>query len=102
VADPAHPSSQAIQDDRGVTSELAGMPARELAERVAGGVEVLLLWHSDLDLVELSLYDQASGAGCQVVVPPEHAIDAFYHPYVYAMACDDHREAEDEATINGG
>ena len=76
--------------------------ARELAQRLTGEVEVLLLWHPDIDLVELSLYDQASGAGFQVVVAPEHAIDAFYHPYVYATACDVNREDEDEATINDG
>jgi hypothetical protein len=36
------------------------------------------------------------------VVAPEHAIDAFYHPYVYATACDVQSKDEDEATINDG
>jgi hypothetical protein len=85
-----------------VAERLAGAQARELAQRLTGKVEVLLLWHPDIDLVELSLYDQASGAGCQVVVAPEHAIDAFYHPYVYAMACHVDGEDEDEATIKDG
>jgi hypothetical protein len=70
-----------------VAERLVGAPARELAQRLTGDVEVLLLWHPDIDLVELSLHNQASGADCQVVVAPEHAIDAFYHPYVYATAC---------------
>ena len=81
---------------------LGGAEARELAQRLTGGVEVLLLWHPDIDLVELSLHDQANGADCQVVVAPEHAIEAFYHPYVYAMACDLHRDDEGEATSTDG
>ena len=85
-----------------MAERLAGAPARELAQRLTGGVEVLLLWHPDIDLVELSLHDQANGADCQVVVAPEHAIDAFYHPYVYATACDVHSRDEDEATANDG
>jgi hypothetical protein len=84
-----------------VAERLAGAEARELAQRLTGDVEVLLLWHPDVDLVELSLHDQANGAHCQVAVAPEHAIDAFYHPYVYATACDLSRD-EDEATTNDG
>jgi hypothetical protein len=84
-----------------VAERLVCAQARELAQRLTGEVEVLLLWHPDIDLVELSLHNQASGTGCQVVVAPEHAIDAFYHPYVYATACDLSRD-EDEATTNDG
>jgi hypothetical protein len=43
-------------------------------------------------------HDLAAHVGCQVMVAPEHAIDAFYHPYVYAAACGVHREDEEEAT----
>ena len=81
-------------DGRSVTSQ----PTRELAQRLAGGVEVILLWHPDLDSVELVLEDRATGAGFQIEVAPEDAIDAFYHPYAYATGCDAHRQ--DEGTIN--
>lgn len=63
-------------------------PTRELAQRLSGGVEVLLLWHPDDDSVELSVYDRATAAGFQFEVPPESAMAAFQHPYVYALTCD--------------
>lgn len=85
-----------------MAERLAGAQTRELAQRLTGDVEILLLWHPDIDSVELSLHDLESGTGCRIEVAPENAIDAFYHPYVYATACDDHRDAEDEATANDG
>jgi hypothetical protein len=57
---------------------------RELARRRSGTLEVLLLWHSQTDLVELSVRDLATGGGFHTEVAPGRAIDAFYHPYVYA------------------
>jgi hypothetical protein len=79
-------------------AESAGAQARELAQRLTGDVEVVLLWHPDTNSLELSLHDLAAHVGCQVMVAPEHAIDAFYHPYVYAAACGVHREDEEKAT----
>jgi hypothetical protein len=64
-------------------------PSRELARRRTGDVEVLLLWHPDAGSVELALRDRSTGAGFQVEVAPEDAIDAFYHPYAYAAPEDD-------------
>jgi hypothetical protein len=58
-------------------------PSRELAQRLSGADEVLLLWHPAIDRVELSVRDLVSGAGFRVEVAPAHAIDAFYHPYAY-------------------
>jgi hypothetical protein len=72
-------------------------PTRELAQRLIGGIEVVLLWHPDTNSLELSLLDLAAHTGCRVEVAPEDAIDAFYHPYVYATACDVRGELEDEA-----
>ena len=57
---------------------------RELAQRLSGRVEVLLLWQPQADRVELSVHDLATDAGFQFEVPPANAIDAFYHPYAYA------------------
>ena len=71
-------------------------PTRELAQRLIGGVEVVLLWHPGTNSLELTLHDLAAHAGCRVEVAPEDAIDAFYHPYVYAMTCGVNRGEEDD------
>jgi hypothetical protein len=59
-------------------------PVRELAQRRSGTLEVLLLWHAHIDVVELSVRDVATGGGFHTEIAPGRAIDAFYHPYVYA------------------
>ena len=73
------------------------VPARELAQRLSGTDEVLLVWHPANERVELSVRDVATGAGFQLDVPPGSAIDAFYHPYVYATG----RENPDRAVGDG-
>ena len=62
----------------------ANDPARELAQRLSGGDEVLLLWYPACKRVELSIRDLATGARFQLEVASSDAIDAFYHPYAYA------------------
>jgi len=57
---------------------------RELAQRLSGTDEVLLLWHPLSKRVELAVRDVATGAGFHLAVAPSRAIDAFYHPYAYA------------------
>jgi hypothetical protein len=59
-------------------------PTRELAQRLSGTVEILLLWHPEIERVELSVRDPATDAGFHFEVAPGNAIDAFYHPYAYA------------------
>jgi hypothetical protein len=66
------------------TGECLSAPTRELAQRRSGTVEVLLLWHPEIDGVELSVRDPATGASFHMEVAPADAIDAFYHPYAYA------------------
>lgn len=56
---------------------------RELAQRLSGTNEVLLLWHPDSERVELSVRDMATGVSFHFDVAPASAIDAFYHPYAY-------------------
>jgi len=58
-------------------------PARELAQRLSGTDEVLLLWDPETERVEVSVLDLATGAGFHLEVTPSKAIDAFYHPYAY-------------------
>src|SRR5262245_42667699 len=65
------------------TSEPTRAPVRELAHRVTGTDEVLLVWHSESGRVELSVRDIGNGAGFHVEVEPASAMDAFYHPYAY-------------------
>lgn len=59
-------------------------PTRELAQRLSGTDEVLLVWHPEIDCVELSVSDVTTGEGFQLEVAPGTAMDAFHHPYAYA------------------
>ena len=78
-------------------------PPRELAQRQNGTLEVLLLWHAQNDLVELSVRDLSTGRSFYTEVAPDRAIDAFYHPYVYAPENDSSDPLDrDEATSVDG
>jgi hypothetical protein len=78
-------------------------PTRELAQRLSGADEVLLLWHPEIDRVELSVRDVVTGSSFHIEVAPGKAIDAFYHPYAYAAARgDSYRVDQDEETIVDG
>ena len=59
-------------------------PSRELAQRLSGMDEILLVWHPDVDRVELALRDIVTGASFHIGIAPHNAIDAFYHPYAHA------------------
>lgn len=61
-------------------------PARELAQRLSGTDEVLLLWHPESERVELSIRDLATGTSFHLEVAPASALDAFYHPYTYVSS----------------
>jgi hypothetical protein len=76
---------------------------RELAQRLSGTAEVLLLWHPEIERVELSVRDLATGAGFRIDVAPGSAIDAFYHPYAYAARRENSdRVVRSETTIVDG
>jgi hypothetical protein len=78
MTDRAPTSARAVAKDDGPS------PARELAQRRSGTVEVLLLWHPKGDRVELAVRDLATDASFHIDIAPGNAIDAFYHPYAYA------------------
>lgn len=59
---------------------------RELAQRMSGTDEILLLWHPESDRVEVSIRDIETGACFQIEVTPDCANDAFHHPYAYAAS----------------
>lgn len=57
---------------------------RELAARQSDGVEVRLLWDQASDAVSVVVADVLEGGSFSVPVEPEHALDAFNHPFGYA------------------
>jgi hypothetical protein len=76
----------------------ASAPARELAERRSGDVDVLLLWHPESDRIELCVLHLATGVGVHVDVPPDKALDAFNHPYAYVA----HRTLDPQRDVDSG
>jgi hypothetical protein len=59
---------------------------RELAQRLSGSDEILLLWNPRDGHVEVSVRDVATGIGFDLEVAPGNALDAFHHPFAYAAA----------------
>ena len=57
---------------------------RELAARGSDGLHVLLLWHPHDNALTVSVEDARAGDRFELVVAPDRALDAFYHPYAYA------------------
>ena len=79
-------------------------PARELAQRLNGTDEILLLWHPEDDRVEVSVRDLTTGVGFHLEVEPAKAIDAFTHPYAYVARREivDRVIGEVAAPVQGG
>jgi hypothetical protein len=67
------------------------LPARELARRLSGTDEIVLLWHPEDDRVEVSVCDVMTGAAVHIDIAPGDAMDAFTHTYAYVAS----REAVD-------
>ena len=103
MADKADSPARAVANDDGpspATREHVSAQTRELAQRLSGTVEVLLLWRPEIDRVELSVRDLATGAAFSIEVAPGDAIDSFYHPYAYAARRENsHGDERDEAMI---
>ena len=58
-------------------------PIREIAHRANTFIEVTLLWRQADNSVLLRLVDVANGVEFELQIRPEHALDAFNHPYAY-------------------
>lgn len=56
---------------------------RELARRVTGGLEVILYWTAGADDTSIEVRQPATGETLAFVVPPQRALDAFYHPFAH-------------------
>ena len=62
----------------------ATSPTRELAVRDSDGVRVVLFWHPRDNVLSVSVEDARAGDRFQLLVAPDRALDAFYHPFAYA------------------
>ncbi|MCW3046170.1 MAG: hypothetical protein JWO74_454 [Solirubrobacterales bacterium] len=67
-----------------MTRKQSEEPRRELAYRVAEGLEVQLLWRASDDSVAVVVHPSRAGASFEFRVEPDHALNAFRHPYLYA------------------
>jgi len=55
----------------------------ELAQRVSGGLEVTLFQNARDNSINIELRHAAITEPIGFRVPPERALDAFHHPFVY-------------------
>jgi hypothetical protein len=59
----------------------------ELARRVDGGIEVLLVWHSGDGRLRVVVDDLRTGDAFEVIARDgKEGLDVFYHPFAYAAA----------------
>jgi hypothetical protein len=70
-------------------SELVVQPRRELARRVSGGIEVALYWTPLDNSTAVEVWDSAHDETLVFAVPPERALEAFYHPFAQLSAAFD-------------
>jgi len=56
---------------------------RELAHRIADGIDVTLLWHPGDDSLSLRVFDRETGELFAFPVRRDQAMVAFDHPFVY-------------------
>jgi hypothetical protein len=63
------------------TGELFVQPRRELARRISGGIEVALFWNPRDDSTSVEVCAAAAEETIVFAVPPERALEAFYHPF---------------------
>jgi len=61
---------------------------RELAQREQDGLEITLFWDARSNDVSLEVVDQRDESSFLLPVAGHCALDAFHHPYAYALATD--------------
>ena len=59
---------------------------RELAPREQDGLEVTLFWDARSNSVSIEVVDQRDESSCRLPVAGHCALNAFHHPYAYALA----------------
>ncbi len=58
---------------------------RELDRRSGDGIVVTLLWDPGTGSVSVALADTRAGDAYEFEVPAHEALEAFHHPYAYAL-----------------
>jgi hypothetical protein len=58
---------------------------RELDHRGGDGIDVSLLWNAKDDTTFVFVDDERSGRRLRIAVDGANALDAFRHPYAYAL-----------------
>jgi len=61
---------------------------RELAHREQDGLEVTLFWDARSNKVSIEVVDRRDESSFLLPVAGHSALDAFHHPYAYALAND--------------
>ncbi len=61
---------------------------KELAHREQDGLEVTLFWNPRSNEVSIELVDQRDESSFRLPVAGSCALDAFRHPYAYALSID--------------
>lgn len=56
---------------------------RELAHRIGSGLEVTLYWHAADNRTSVEVRHIESNTTLRYAVPPDQALDAFYHPLAH-------------------
>ena len=59
---------------------------KELAHRYQNSLEVTLLWNAESNAVSIEVVDELDDHAFVLGVNADVALDAFYHPYAYALA----------------
>ena len=76
-------------------------PQRELAHRVSGGIEVTLYWNADDNTTSIEVFHTTTEQILHFAVPREHALDAFYHPFVHLQtSSDEHALVTDDRVVS--
>ena len=61
---------------------------RELAQREQDGLEITLFWDARSNEVSVEVVDQRDESSFRLPVAGHCALDAFHHPFAYALAND--------------
>jgi len=77
-------------NNRSATRKERAMNAnlRELAQREQDGLEITLFWDARSNEVSVEVIDQRDESSFLLPVARHCALNAFHHPYAYALATD--------------
>ena len=65
------------------TTTSTGATRHELASRVNGDLEITLFWDRHDNSTSIDLRHSAIDETISFNVPPDHALDAFHHPFAH-------------------